>query len=162
MEQHITDQLTDNQKELLKKMKRVLDGGVLDQRYQKRSFVGHATPFMFPDAYSVNQHVFANENKVKNATSIKSQSARKVHREQFWNHLSREEILLHDHYSWQKLAQLEENMKPSNQENQPKKRQTKAYSKLFKSVIKVQKKENKGGEKVLKAAFDFALQSFKN
>ena len=42
-------------------------------------------------------------------------NAKRLHREQFWGHLNREEILLHDRFSWRKLAQLEENLVPSNQ-----------------------------------------------
>ena len=101
-------------------------------------------------------------------------NARQVHREQFWNHLNREEILLHDHASWQKLAQLEENSKPKQiitqkhqaEASSTRKRDTKAYSKLVKNAMKTtnpQKLINSktcNKELMLKSAFDKAMEGF--
>ena len=51
-------QLTDKQKKMLMTLKAGLKSGLLDVRHSQRTFTEKATPFMFPDAYQVNQQVF--------------------------------------------------------------------------------------------------------
>ena len=83
-----------------------LKEGSLASRHVKRSFTKRATPFLFPEAHSVNLYAFGSKVQKVSATD-----ARVAHREKFWNTMNREEILMHDHAAWQKLAQLEENLK---------------------------------------------------
>ena len=110
LDQETVRGLSERQKQMLESMKEKMDKGIFDHQYQERSYTKAATPFMFPDAFSVNQQVFGHHSKQKNAvqqrapTILPGVNARQVHREQFWTHLNREEILLHDHSSWQKLA----------------------------------------------------------
>ena len=85
--------------------------------------------------------------------------------------MNREEILLHDKSSWQKLAQLEENIKPSDEakvkEAPEKKRDTKAYNKLVKNALKQASRHKAvtattcGKEQMLKEVVDKALIGFK-
>ena len=70
---------------------------------------------------------------------------------------------MHDHSSWQKLAQLEENnLKKSKAVVVPeKKRDLKAYNKLVKSAIKKSSKINCGKEQIVKEAFEKAIVGYR-
>lgn len=187
--------LTERQKERVREMKKAMEKGVFDHGYRGRSYTKRATPFMFPDAYSINQQVFSHAQKQKSSISsgINSQQqdvhhskppldARLLHREQFWSYLNREEILLHDHASWQKLAQIEENFsawEPRNEADEvvveppisaAKKRETKAFSKLLKRTLGRSKETVRrqsatsvtcGREQILKQVFEKATEGYK-
>ena len=64
-----TKDLSEAQLKALNKVKQSIEEGVLSSRYQTRSFTTKATPFMFPDAYSVNQQLFANQKTPMKSTS---------------------------------------------------------------------------------------------
>ena len=147
---------------IVNQLKQSLSRGALDLRYRQRSFTSRATPFMFPDTFSVNQQL---HSMAAQGQSQVKKSALDLHRQQFWNHLNREEILLHDIYSWQKIAQLEENMTVQKKVQQ-KKRELKAKSKIVKSALKASGKTpasvsaSKMKDEILGKVYEKALLTF--
>ena len=54
----MNEHLDEKQKGMIKAVKDALKLGLLGSRHLKRTFTERATPFFFPEALSVNQHVF--------------------------------------------------------------------------------------------------------
>ena len=72
--------------------------------------------------------------------SMQLKDPKRVHREEFWGQINREEILLHDNSAWQKISQLEENssLRKTNEKTFEtlRKRESKAACKLVDNILK--------------------------
>lgn len=103
---------------------------------------------------------------------MENRDPKRVHREEFWSHVNREEILLHDSYAWQKISQLEENADKEKQNAGPKKaieslrkREGKVVCKLVNGVLKsgrarlAKKDIKKERMELMKATFDEAMRT---